>query len=89
MAVDGEVLNVLRWNTAAGDARQSIPPAKVQLHAPFDGQRPPTVTRATPTDASPSVCLPSSVIGFIPSFRQASFQPRMRSMAIIVMLKIE
>jgi predicted AlkP superfamily pyrophosphatase or phosphodiesterase len=46
MAVHGEVLNVLRWSTAAGDARQSIPAAKVQSHAPFDGQRPPAVTRA-------------------------------------------
>jgi hypothetical protein len=46
MAVHGEVLNVLRWSTAAGDARHSIPPAKVQAHAPFDGQRPPAVTRA-------------------------------------------
>jgi hypothetical protein len=46
MAVDGEVLNVLRWNTASGDARQSIPPTKVQVHPSFWGQRPPVVTRA-------------------------------------------
>jgi hypothetical protein len=46
MAVDGEVLNVLRWNTAAGDARQSIPPAKIQGQPAFGGQRPPAVTRA-------------------------------------------
>jgi hypothetical protein len=46
MAVHGEVLNVLRWNTAAGDARQSIPPTKVQAHPAFGGQRPPAVTRA-------------------------------------------
>lgn len=46
MAVHGEVLNVLRWNTSAGDARQSIPPTKVQTHACFAGQRPPAVTRA-------------------------------------------
>jgi predicted AlkP superfamily pyrophosphatase or phosphodiesterase len=46
MAVDGEVLNVLRWSTAAGDARQSIPPAKVQPMPPFLGERPPVVTRA-------------------------------------------
>lgn len=45
MAVDGEVLNVLRWNTAAGDARRSIPPSKVQVHPCFGGQRPPVVTR--------------------------------------------
>ena len=46
MAVHGEVLNVLRWNTTAGDARQSIPPQKVQTHACFAGHRPPAVTRA-------------------------------------------
>jgi hypothetical protein len=46
MAVHGEVLNVLRWNTAAGDARQTIPPGKLQTHAAFGGQRPPVVTRA-------------------------------------------
>ncbi len=42
----GEVLNVLRWTTAAGDARQTIPPAKLQLHPAFIGHRPPVVTRA-------------------------------------------
>lgn len=46
MAVHGEVLNVLRWSTAAGDARQSIPPSKVQPTPPFLGERPPVVTRA-------------------------------------------
>ncbi len=46
MSVHGEVLNVLRWTTQAGDARQTIPPAKVQSHVPFGGQRPPIVTRA-------------------------------------------
>ena len=46
MAVDGEVLNVLRWNTATGDARQSIPPSKIQTQPCFGGQRPPVVTRA-------------------------------------------
>jgi predicted AlkP superfamily pyrophosphatase or phosphodiesterase len=46
MAVNGEVLNVLRWSTATGDARQTIPPAKLQLHVPFEGHRPPVVTRA-------------------------------------------
>jgi predicted AlkP superfamily pyrophosphatase or phosphodiesterase len=46
IAVNGEVLNVLRWTTAAGDARQSIPPAKLQPTPPFLGQRPPVVTRA-------------------------------------------
>jgi len=46
MAVHGEVLNVLRWATSAGDAHQSLPPAKMQPTAPFLGQRPPVVTRA-------------------------------------------
>jgi predicted AlkP superfamily pyrophosphatase or phosphodiesterase len=46
MHVAGEVLNVLRWSTAAGDARQSIPPAKIQDHEAFLGHRPPIVTRA-------------------------------------------
>jgi hypothetical protein len=46
IAVDGEVLNVLRWTTATGDARQSIPPTKVQQQPAFDGQRPPVVTKA-------------------------------------------
>jgi predicted AlkP superfamily pyrophosphatase or phosphodiesterase len=46
MSVAGEVLNVLRWSTAAGDARQTIPPDRIQDHAPFLGHRPPIVTRA-------------------------------------------
>ena len=46
IAVHGEVLNVLRWSTAAGDAHQSIPPSKLQPNAPFLGERPPVVTRA-------------------------------------------
>jgi hypothetical protein len=46
IAVDGEVLNVLRWSTATGDARQSIPPTKLQQQPAFDGQRPPVVTQA-------------------------------------------
>jgi predicted AlkP superfamily pyrophosphatase or phosphodiesterase len=44
--VHGEVLNILRWTTAAGDARHTIPPQKVQTQLPFCGQRPPVVTRA-------------------------------------------
>ncbi len=46
IATEGEVLNVLRWTTAQGDARQSIPPSKVQGHPAFGAQRPPVVTRA-------------------------------------------
>lgn len=44
--VHGEVLNILRWATAAGDARQTIPPQKIQTQLPFLGHRPPVVTRA-------------------------------------------
>lgn len=46
IAVHGEVLNVLRWTTASGDARQAIPPGKLQVQPAFGGQRPPVVTRA-------------------------------------------
>jgi predicted AlkP superfamily pyrophosphatase or phosphodiesterase len=46
VAVHGEVLNVLRWSTAAGDARESIPPLKLQPTVPFLGHRPPVITRA-------------------------------------------
>lgn len=46
IAVHGEVLNVLRWSTATGDAHQTIPPSKLQPTAPFLGERPPVVTRA-------------------------------------------
>ena len=46
IAVHGEVLNVLRWSTVAGDAHQTIPPSKLQPTAPFMGERPAVVTRA-------------------------------------------
>ncbi len=46
IAVHGEVLNVLRWTTAAGDARGSIPPTKLQPSLSFHGHRPPVITRA-------------------------------------------
>ncbi len=46
MAVQGEVLNVLRWTTDSLDARRTIPPGSVQPHPAFDSQRPPVVTRA-------------------------------------------
>lgn len=46
MSVDGRVLNVLRWATPDGDARQSLPPARFQIHEPFGGERPPVVTKA-------------------------------------------
>ena len=51
IAVEGEVLNVLRWTTPAGDARHSIPAADLQPHAAFDGQRPPVITRAEFADS--------------------------------------
>jgi predicted AlkP superfamily pyrophosphatase or phosphodiesterase len=46
MAVEGEVLNVLRWSTPAGDARDRFPPERLQDVSPFGGQRPPIVTKA-------------------------------------------
>lgn len=46
MAVGGEVLNVLRWTTAQGDARRRIVPTEIQSRAAFGSQRPPVVTRA-------------------------------------------
>jgi predicted AlkP superfamily pyrophosphatase or phosphodiesterase len=45
IAAEGEVLNVLRWSTPNGDARQTIPPAKVQSQPTFEGHRPPVLTR--------------------------------------------
>jgi hypothetical protein len=41
-----EILNVLRWRTAAGDARQVVPPALFQTSAVFCGTSPPVITRA-------------------------------------------
>jgi predicted AlkP superfamily pyrophosphatase or phosphodiesterase len=46
MVVDDSVLNVLRWATPDGDARNRIPPESIQTAAPFAGERPPVVTRA-------------------------------------------
>ena len=47
MAVDGpDNLNVLRWTTSKGDARESIPPESLQHDVAFAGQRPPVVVRA-------------------------------------------
>lgn len=42
----GDVLNILRWSTASGDARKRIEPRSVQSGPAFGGQRPPVVTRA-------------------------------------------
>ncbi|HEY2428817.1 MAG TPA: alkaline phosphatase family protein [Acidimicrobiales bacterium] len=41
-----EVLNVLRWRTAAGDARQQVVPSEFQTHPTFGGTTPAVVTRA-------------------------------------------
>lgn len=47
MRVDGDlVLNVLRWQTADGDARQSFPPSTFQPHPAFLGRSVPVVSRA-------------------------------------------
>jgi predicted AlkP superfamily pyrophosphatase or phosphodiesterase len=46
VAVDGSVLNVLRWSVGGRDARSRIPPEKLQPAPAFEGQRPPAVTRA-------------------------------------------
>jgi len=42
----GQVLNVLRWTTASGDARRTVAPEALQAAAPFGGTRPPVVTKA-------------------------------------------
>ena len=42
---DGRVMNVLRWRTADGDARETVPPAAFQPLAVFDSTAPPVVSR--------------------------------------------
>jgi predicted AlkP superfamily pyrophosphatase or phosphodiesterase len=46
MEVDGEILNVLRWAVNGRDARETIPPEKVQGVEPFLGRRPAVITKA-------------------------------------------
>jgi len=47
MRVPGDrVLNVLRWRTAGGDARESVPPSVFQPLAAFGGRPTPVVTKA-------------------------------------------
>lgn len=46
VAVDHEVLNILRWSTASGDARTRIDPLQFQPNAAFCHQRPAIVTKA-------------------------------------------
>jgi predicted AlkP superfamily pyrophosphatase or phosphodiesterase len=41
-----DVLNVLRWRVPSGDARQLVPPSEFQAIEPFEGTRPPVITRA-------------------------------------------
>jgi Type I phosphodiesterase / nucleotide pyrophosphatase len=42
----GEVMNVLRWTTSRGDARESVPPEKFQTHEAFANSGAPVVTKA-------------------------------------------
>lgn len=44
--IDRRPLNVLRWTTPAGDARDALPPSDLQPLRPFFGRRPPVVSRA-------------------------------------------
>jgi predicted AlkP superfamily pyrophosphatase or phosphodiesterase len=46
IALDGDILNVLKWATGAGDARAAIPPTTFQHYEPFLGRRCPVVSRA-------------------------------------------
>jgi len=46
VAVDNNVLNILRWTVGGRDARTSIPPQRIQSAEPFLGHRPAIVTRA-------------------------------------------
>jgi Type I phosphodiesterase / nucleotide pyrophosphatase len=46
IALQGDVLNVLRWSSASGDRRRALPPAQVQPFAPFLGHAVPVVSPA-------------------------------------------
>jgi hypothetical protein len=41
-----DILNVLRWRVPSGDAREVVPPTEFQGIEPFEGTRPPVITRA-------------------------------------------
>ncbi|MDQ4069112.1 MAG: alkaline phosphatase family protein [Actinomycetota bacterium] len=41
-----QILNILRWRTAGGDARAAVPPEQFQPLEPFGSTKPPVVTRA-------------------------------------------
>jgi hypothetical protein len=45
-SLDDQVLNVLRWRTERGDARQRIPPRTLQPNPAFRGRQVPVVSRA-------------------------------------------
>lgn len=45
IAIDSDVLNVLRWTFDGRDAREQIPPAKLQTNDTFCSQHPAIVTR--------------------------------------------
>jgi hypothetical protein len=45
VALHGEILNVLRWTTPAGDARTRIDPSEFQRHRAFLGEKVPVVGR--------------------------------------------
>jgi hypothetical protein len=51
MAIHGEVLNVLRWTTPAGDARRRLVPGQVQPVRPFLGSSVPVVGKAELTSS--------------------------------------
>jgi hypothetical protein len=44
--IDGQILNVLRWQLDGEDARVTLPPEDLQTVEPFLGLRPPVVTKA-------------------------------------------
>lgn len=46
MDIGGAVMNVLRWQTADGDARRRLAPEQAQPFRPFLGERVPVVSRA-------------------------------------------
>jgi Type I phosphodiesterase / nucleotide pyrophosphatase len=46
MALQGDVLNVLRWSSAGGDRRRALPPAQIQPFTPFLGHAVPVVSPA-------------------------------------------
>lgn len=45
IAVEGEILNTLRWTTGGGDARRSIDPTEFQPYPVFDNQGPPVISK--------------------------------------------